>query len=141
RGHRPTRGGRVRAGGATGAGGGCVAAGPPRRHRADRWRDEAVSPAGRRRGRRVEPVGGRNTPPRRVVSATRHRRASVKEALHMETWEAITSRRNVREFSDRAIADADLERVLEAGRIAPSSQNHQPWDFIVVTDREVLGEL
>ena len=59
----------------------------------------------------------------------------------METWEAITSRRNVREFSDRAIADADLERVLEAGRIAPSSQNHQPWDFIVVTDREVLGEL
>lgn len=47
----------------------------------------------------------------------------------------------IREFADRAIPDADLDRVLEAGRIAPSSQNHQPWDFVVVTDREMLREL
>jgi nitroreductase len=59
----------------------------------------------------------------------------------METWDAITARRNVREFSDRAIADADLDRVLEAGRIAPSSQNNQPWDFVAVTDRDKLAEL
>jgi nitroreductase len=59
----------------------------------------------------------------------------------METWDAITARRNVREFADRVIPDADLDRVLEAGRIAPSSQNNQPWDFVVVTDREVLREL
>ena len=59
----------------------------------------------------------------------------------METWDAITARRNVREFADRVIPDADLDRVLEAGRIAPSSQNHQPWDFVVVTDREMLREL
>jgi len=59
----------------------------------------------------------------------------------METWDAITARRNVREFADRVIPDADLDRVLEAGRIAPSSQNNQPWDFVVVTDREMLREL
>jgi nitroreductase len=59
----------------------------------------------------------------------------------METWDAITARRNVREFADRAIPDADLDRVLEAGRISPSSQNHQPWDFVVVTDRDMLLEL
>jgi nitroreductase len=59
----------------------------------------------------------------------------------METWDAVTARRNVRDFSDRAIADADLDRVLEAGRIAPSSQNNQPWDFVAVTDRDKLGEL
>jgi nitroreductase len=59
----------------------------------------------------------------------------------VETWDAITARRNVREFADRAIPDADLDRVLEAGRIAPSSQNHQPWDFVVVTDHELLGKL
>ena len=59
----------------------------------------------------------------------------------METWDAITARRNVREFADRVIPDADLDRVLEAGRIAPSSQNNQPWDFVVVTDRELLREL
>ena len=45
----------------------------------------------------------------------------------METWDAITARRNVREFADRVIPDAGLDHVLEAGRIAPSSQNHQPW--------------
>lgn len=59
----------------------------------------------------------------------------------METWDAITARRNVREFADREIPEADLDRVLEAGRIAPSSQNQQPWDFVVVTDREMLREL
>ena len=59
----------------------------------------------------------------------------------METWEAITSRRNVREFEERTISEEDLDRILEAGRRAPSSRNWQPWDFIVVTDRAQLGEL
>src|SRR5579862_9540657 len=57
----------------------------------------------------------------------------------METWEAITSRRNVRSFADRPIPAADLDRILEAGRRSPSSQNWQPWDFILVTDRERAG--
>jgi nitroreductase len=59
----------------------------------------------------------------------------------METWDAIRARRNVREFADRPIPPDDLERILEAGRRAPSSQNWQPWDFIVVTDRDQLNEL
>ncbi|MEK6437563.1 nitroreductase family protein [Pseudonocardia sp. T1-2H] len=59
----------------------------------------------------------------------------------METWDAIRSRRNVRVYEDRPIPRADLERILEAGRRAPSSQNWQPWDFVVVTDREQLRRL
>ena len=59
----------------------------------------------------------------------------------MQTWEAITSRRNVRSFADRPIPAADLDQILEAGRRSPSSQNWQPWDFIVVTDRGQLREL
>jgi nitroreductase len=59
----------------------------------------------------------------------------------METWDAITARRNVRAFADRPLSDEDLDRVLEAGRRAPSSRNWQPWDFVVVTDREQLREL
>jgi nitroreductase len=59
----------------------------------------------------------------------------------MQTWEAITSRRNVRSFADRPIPAADLDRILEAGRRSPSSQNWQPWDFVLVTDRELLTEL
>jgi nitroreductase len=59
----------------------------------------------------------------------------------VETWDAITSRRNVRQFADRAIPEDALERILEAGRRSPSSRNWQPWDFVVVTDRAQLQEL
>jgi nitroreductase len=59
----------------------------------------------------------------------------------METWDAITSRRNVREFADRPVSDRDLDQILEAGRRSPSSQNWQPWDFILVTDRAQLQQL
>src|SRR5947208_16399007 len=59
----------------------------------------------------------------------------------METWDAIRSRRNVRSFTGDPIPDADLDQILEAGRRAPSSQNWQPWDFVVVTRRSELREL
>lgn len=59
----------------------------------------------------------------------------------METWEAIRARRNVRRFTDQAIADADLDRILSAGRLAPSAKNRQPWDFVVITDRDQLRRL
>src|SRR5438105_13494364 len=59
----------------------------------------------------------------------------------MKTWDAIRSRRNVRQYTNEPIARADLERILEAGRRAPSSMNWQPWHFVVVTDREQLVEL
>jgi nitroreductase len=59
----------------------------------------------------------------------------------IETWDALTSRRNVRAFADRSIDEKALARVLEAGRRAPSSRNWQPWDFVVVTDRDQLREL
>ena len=59
----------------------------------------------------------------------------------METWDAIRARRNVRQYADQPIARENLERILEAGRRAPSSRNWQPWNFVVVTDREQLIEL
>jgi nitroreductase len=59
----------------------------------------------------------------------------------MQTWAAITSRRNVRSFADRPIAAADLDQILEAGRRSPSSQNWQPWNFIAVTQPDQLREL
>ncbi len=59
----------------------------------------------------------------------------------METWDTIRARRNVREFSDRPIDSGDLDRILEAGRRAPSAKNTQPWGFVVVTDPARLREL
>ena len=59
----------------------------------------------------------------------------------METWDAIRSRRNVRRYTEDPLPPHDLDQILEAGRRAPSSRNWQPWDFIVVTDRDRLREL
>jgi len=59
----------------------------------------------------------------------------------MNTFDAIQSRRNVRQFTDAPLADHDLEQILEAGRRAPSANNWQPWDFVLVTDRATLGQL
>jgi nitroreductase len=59
----------------------------------------------------------------------------------VETWDAITSRRNVRSYSEQAIAPQDLDRILEAARRTPSAGNQQAWDFVVCTDREQLTQL
>jgi len=59
----------------------------------------------------------------------------------MQTWDALRARRNVRRFSPEPVPEADLDRMLEAGRRAPSASNWQPWDFVVVTDRAVLQRL
>lgn len=59
----------------------------------------------------------------------------------METWDALRTRRNVRSYTNEPVADADLDRILEAGRRSPSASNRQKWDFVVVTDRQQLTEL
>jgi nitroreductase len=59
----------------------------------------------------------------------------------MDTWDAIRARRNVRAFTDTPIDGEDLDRILEAARRTPSARNTQPWDIVVVTDREELQRL
>jgi nitroreductase len=59
----------------------------------------------------------------------------------MSTWEAIASKRVVRDFADRPLDPDHLIRILNAGRRAASSKNLQRWDFIVCRDRAHLREL
>ena len=47
----------------------------------------------------------------------------------------------MRSFTDQPIADDHLDEILESGRRSPSSQNWQPWDFILVRQREQLEKL
>jgi nitroreductase len=52
----------------------------------------------------------------------------------MDVFDAIKGRRSVREFKPDSIDDKDLEKILEAGKSAPSAGNCQPWEFVVVKD-------
>jgi nitroreductase len=59
----------------------------------------------------------------------------------METWDAIRARRKINEYAPQAIEEEKLNRILDAGRRAPSSRNQQHWDFILVRDRSQLQKL
>lgn len=51
------------------------------------------------------------------------------------------SRQSDRKYSDKAVEKEKVERIMEAGRLAPSACNAQPWKFIVVDDKTLLGQL
>lgn len=54
----------------------------------------------------------------------------------MDLFEVIETRRSIRKFKPDLIPTQNLKRILEAGRLAPSGSNRQPWHFIVVKDPE-----
>jgi nitroreductase len=58
----------------------------------------------------------------------------------MDTLEAIRTRRSIRRYKDDAIPKVDLEAIVDAGRLAATGSNRQPWDFIVVTNRTMINE-
>jgi nitroreductase len=57
------------------------------------------------------------------------------------TWDAIRTRRSIRRFADRPIPPEDLDRIVAAAALAPSSMNEQRWAFVVCHDRARLEEL
>ena len=58
-----------------------------------------------------------------------------------QAFENIMTRVSVRRFSDTPVTDAQLTAILHAAMSAPSGVNKQPWEFIVVDNRELLDRL
>ena len=59
----------------------------------------------------------------------------------MDAYKAIISKRDSRSYTSEPIAEDVLRRVLQAGRMAGSSKNREPFRFVVVRDREHMAEL
>lgn len=59
----------------------------------------------------------------------------------MEVFEAIRTLLSVRSYQDRPVPEESIRRILEAGRLTGSAKNGQPWQFVVVQDRETLQRL
>ena len=55
--------------------------------------------------------------------------------------ENLLTRRSIRSYTDQDVEPEKIEAILEAGMAAPSGKNGQPWDFIVLTRREILDEM
>ena len=59
----------------------------------------------------------------------------------MKTMKAIRERRSIRRYKDEPIPEDVLTEILNAGRLAPSGKNAQPWRFVVVQDDEKRAEM
>jgi nitroreductase len=59
----------------------------------------------------------------------------------MDALEVIFTRRSIRQYTDKAVSQEDLQTILDAGMNAPSANNRQPWQFIIVDDRDKLNKI
>ena len=59
----------------------------------------------------------------------------------MDVMSAIMERRSVRAFTDKAVTDAQVEQILRAAMNAPSAGNAQPWEFVVIRDKDTLTKV
>ena len=59
----------------------------------------------------------------------------------MEFYEVLNRRRSIRQFEDRAILREVLERVLDAGLKAPSSNHQRRWELVTLTEKTLILDL
>jgi len=65
-----------------------------------------------------------------------HRPPRISDTLH-----CIRTRRSIREFGERMIAPDIIEEIVDAGHLAPTANNIQPWEFVVVTNENTRRKL
>jgi nitroreductase len=59
----------------------------------------------------------------------------------MDAFEALTTRRSCRRFAARPVPHDVIEKVVNAGRLACTARNDQPWEFVVVTEKGTRREV
>lgn len=55
--------------------------------------------------------------------------------------ELLKTRRSIRKFENRSVEKEKIQNLLNAGLLAPSSRSIRPWEFIAVTDKELIEKL
>ena len=59
----------------------------------------------------------------------------------MDVKDAIMGRRSIRKYKSTPISEEDIRDILEAGTMAPSASNLQPWYFVAVSRRDKLDQI
>ena len=59
----------------------------------------------------------------------------------MNVLEAIYARKSIRKFKDEAVPKEDILKMLEAATQAPSPKHQQNWNFVVLTNRELINKM
>lgn len=59
----------------------------------------------------------------------------------MDFFEVVKNRKSVREYSDKAVPKELIEKIVDAGRLAATARNEQPWEFVATSDKAVLKKI
>ena len=59
----------------------------------------------------------------------------------MEIFDAIHTRRSIRQYKHGKVSDENIQKILEAAMTAPSARNKQHWHFIVIKNKQALNEI
>jgi nitroreductase len=59
----------------------------------------------------------------------------------MDFFETVKNRKSIREYSDKEVKKELIEQIIDAGRLAATARNEQPWEFVVTSDKDILKEI
>lgn len=59
----------------------------------------------------------------------------------MDFYEAVNSRRSIRNFTDEKIPEETIKRIVEAAYKAPANDHFRDWHYIVITDKDKMREV
>lgn len=59
----------------------------------------------------------------------------------MDFFEVVKNRKSVREYSKEGVKKEFIEKIADAGRLAATARNEQPWEFVAISDKEMLKKI
>jgi len=59
----------------------------------------------------------------------------------MDFYEVVKARKTIRDFSDKKVDKKTIERILSAGLMAPTNDHLRNWEFVVITEKEVIEKI
>lgn len=59
----------------------------------------------------------------------------------MEFYTVVKARKMVRDFSDKKVDKKTIERILSAGLMAPTNDHLRNWEFVIITEKEIIKEI
>lgn len=66
---------------------------------------------------------------------------NIHKEERMDFYEVIKKRKSVRKFKPDPIPEKIMNEIIEAGRIAPSAKNYQPWHFVIINDPDLKEQM
>jgi len=59
----------------------------------------------------------------------------------MDLLEAIFTRRSIRKYSGEEVTRDEIQTILKAAMFAPSANNQQPWQFLIIDDKDIMDKI